>query len=83
MRIQITILFLLISYVAFTQTVTLEHTYYTCQFDTIFKQGILNDYWQTAAHRITPENKVDRKTVATFTQDDLINNEYQPANKKA
>ena len=77
------ILFLLFAQVTFAQTITVQHTYYTCQFDTVFMQGILNDYWQTAEHRITPANKVNRKGVATFTQDDLINNEYQLANKKA
>ena len=83
MRLQFFLLFILISQVSFAQTITVQHTYYTCQFDTVFKQGILNDYWQTAAHKITPQNKVNRKTVATFTQDKLINNEYQLANKKA
>jgi len=83
MKTQFTTLLLLIAHLSFAQTITVQHTYYTCQFDTVLKQGILNDYWQTAEHRITPANKVNRKGVATFTQDDLINNEYQLANKKA
>ena len=69
--------------VSLAQIVILKHTYYTCQFDTDLNQGILNDYWQTAAHRISPKNKVDRKGVATFTQDALIDNKYQVATKKA
>ena len=77
------ICFLLFAKVSFAQTITVQHTYYTCQFDTVFKQGILNDYWQTAAHRITPSNKVDRKTCSTFGQDNLIDAGYQLANKKA
>ena len=68
--------------ICFAQTITVQHTYYTCQFDTVFKQGILNDYWQTAEHQITAKNKVDRKTVASFYQDNLIPKEYQLATKK-
>ena len=79
----ISLLFLVYSQASFAQTITVQHTYYTCQFDTVLKQGILNDYWQTAAHIITSANKVNRKGVATFTQDNLINKKYQLANKKA
>ena len=83
MRVQFSLLFILISQLSFAQTITVQHTYYTCQFDTVFKQGILNDYWQTSAHRITPENKVNRKNVTTFIQDALISKKYQVATKKA
>ena len=75
-------LFIVCANLSFAQTITVQHTYYSCQFDTVFKQGIVNDYWQTAEHRITPENKVDRKTVASFYQDNLITKDYQIATKK-
>lgn len=77
------IISLSLTQIVFSQTITVKHTYYTCQFSTLYNQGILNDYWQTAAHRITAENKVDRKTVATFTQDNLIAPTYQIATKKS
>ena len=84
MRKVITILILTVcAKISLAQIIVLKHTYYTCQFDTVYKQGILNDYWQTSAHRITPQNKVDRKGVATFTQDALIDKKYQVATKKA
>ena len=67
----------------FAQTITVKHTYYNCVFDTVFKQGIINEYWQTASHTITAKNKVDRKTVATFEQDNLIKKSYQIATKKS
>lgn len=82
MRNILIILFIVCANISSAQTITVQHTYYTCLFDTVFKQGILNDYWETAEHRITPKNKVDRKTVASFYQDNLIPNEYQIATKQ-
>jgi DNA/RNA non-specific endonuclease len=60
-------------------TITVKHTYYTIQFDTVFCQGILNDYWQTTAHynALKTSAKVDRKTCAAFTQDPLVPKRFQ------
>lgn len=60
-------------------TITVKHTYYTVQFDTVFCQGILNDYWQTQAHynALKTSAKVDRKTCAAFTQDPLVPKRFQ------
>lgn len=76
------VLILFINNIVFAQTITIKHTYYTCKFDTIFKQGILNDYWQTSSHRITLQNKIDRKNFQSFSQDNLLSIKYQVASKK-
>jgi DNA/RNA endonuclease G (NUC1) len=60
-------------------TIEIKHKYYTVQFDTVFCQGILNDYWQTTAHynALKTTAKVDRKTCAAFTQDPLVPKRFQ------
>lgn len=64
-------------------TITVKHTYYTVQFDTVFCQGILNDYWQTTEHcnALKTSAKVDRKTCASFIQDPLIPKRLQLLNQ--
>jgi DNA/RNA endonuclease G (NUC1) len=60
-------------------TITVKHTYYTVQFDTVLKSPLISWYIQTTAHA-TSTNKIDRKTVAAFHQDPLISAKYQVAN---
>jgi DNA/RNA endonuclease G (NUC1) len=60
-------------------TITVKHTYYTLEYDTVLKSPIVSWYIQTTAHA-TSANKVDRKTVASFHQDPLIPSKYQCAN---
>lgn len=64
-------------------TIQVKHTYYNVLFDTVFCQGILNDYWQTTEHynALKTSVKVDRKTCASFTQDNLILKRYQLASQ--
>ena len=69
---------------AIAQTITLHHKYYDCQFDTIFCQGVLNDYWQTQAHYNIIKNgaKVDRKAAGKFKQDSLVPVRFQLVTQK-
>jgi DNA/RNA endonuclease G (NUC1) len=60
-------------------TIKVKHTYYTLEYDTILKSPLISWYIQTTAHA-TSTNKIDRKTVASFHQDPLINPKYQCAN---
>ena len=60
-------------------TITVKHTYYTLEFDTTLKSPLLSWYIQTTAHA-TSTNKIDRKNVASFHQDPLIDPKYQVAN---
>ena len=66
------------------QTITLHHKNYDCQFDTIFCQGVLNDYWQTQAHYniIKHGAKVNRKTAGKFKQDPLVPVRFQLVTQK-
>jgi DNA/RNA endonuclease G (NUC1) len=63
-------------------TITVKHTYYTLQYDTLLKSPLISWYIQTTAHA-TSKNKIDRKTVADFHQDPLIDSKYQLANNEA
>ena len=60
-------------------TITVKHTYYTLEYDTVLKSPLVSWYIQTTAHA-TSTNKIDRKTVAAFHQDPLIPSKYQCAN---
>jgi DNA/RNA endonuclease G (NUC1) len=62
-------------------TITVKHTYYTLEYDTVLKSPLISWYIQTTAHA-TSTNKIDRKTVASFHQDPLINPKYQVATDK-
>ena len=67
-------------------TIRIKHTYYNVLFDTVFYQGILNDYWQTTEHYKMVQSgqptKVDRRTCASFKQDTLISKRFQLASQK-
>ncbi len=63
-------------------TITVKHTYYTLQYDTLLKSPLISWYIQTTAHA-TSKNKINRKTVADFHQDPLINPIYQVATNEA
>ena len=74
--------FLLFSLFGYTQhTITVKHTYYTLEYDTVLKSPLLSYYVQTANHAIST-TKINRRLVATFHQDPLINAKYQVANDK-
>ena len=75
----IAILLLFFSFSANAQTITVRHKYYTLEFDTTLKSPLLSWYIQTTAHA-TSSTKIDRKSVASFHQDPLINPKYQVAN---
>jgi len=66
------------------QTITLHHKNYDSQFDTIFCQGVLNDYWQTQAHYniIKHGAKVNRKAAGKFKQDPLVPVRFQLVTQK-
>ena len=68
----------------FAQTITLHHKNYDSQFDTIFCQGVLNDYWQTQAHYqiIKHGEKVNRKAAGKFKQDPLVPVRFQRVTQK-
>jgi DNA/RNA endonuclease G (NUC1) len=63
-------------------TITVKHTYYTLEFDTVLKSPIVSWYIQTTAHA-TSTNKIDRRSVAAFHQDPLIDAKYQVATNEA
>jgi len=76
------IIFLMSGICSFAQhTIEVKHQYYTLEFDTVLKSPLVSWYIQTTAHA-TSTNKIDRKTVAAFHQDPLINSKYQVANNK-
>ena len=60
-------------------TITVKHTYYTLEYDTVLKSPLVSWYVQTTAHA-TSTHKIDRKNVAAFHQDPLIAARYQVAN---
>jgi len=62
-------------------TITVQHKYYTLEYDTVLKSPLISWYIQTTAHA-TSQVKIDRKTVASFHQDPLISEKYQVANDK-
>ena len=62
-------------------TITVHHKYYTLEYDTVLKSPLISWYIQTTAHAIST-NKIDRKSVAAFHQDPLIDSKYQVANDK-
>jgi DNA/RNA endonuclease G (NUC1) len=62
-------------------TITVKHTNYTLEYDTLLKSPLISWYIQTTAHA-TSKNKIDRKTVADFHQDPLIPSKWQIANAK-
>jgi len=75
-------LFLLLSVLGFSQhTITVKHTYYILEYDTVLKSPLLSYYQQTSKHAAC-NTKINRKTVASFHQDPLINQKYQVANDK-
>jgi DNA/RNA endonuclease G (NUC1) len=75
--------FMLMSLFGYSQhTITVHHTYYTLEYDTILKSPLLSWYVQTTAHS-TSTIKIDRKTVAIFHQDPLIDPKYKVANDRA
>jgi len=59
--------------------ITVKHSYYTLEYDTVLKSPLISWYIQTTAHA-TSTNKIDRKTIAAFHQDPLIDSKYQVAN---
>ena len=64
-------------------TITVKHTYYTLEFDTVLKSPLISWYIQTTSHyKVSqdPKTKIDRSTVAAFHQDPLIKAKYQVAN---
>ena len=62
-------------------TITVHHKYYTLEYDTVLKSPLISFYIQTTAHA-TSNNKIDRKSVAAFHQDPLIDDKYQVASNK-
>lgn len=60
-------------------TIEVKHTYYTIEFDTVLKSPLISWYVQTTAHA-TAATKIDRKSVAAFHQDPLIDSRCQVAN---
>ena len=62
-------------------TIIVKHSYYTLQYDTILKSPLISWYIQTTAHA-NSTTKIDRKSVAAFHQDPLIDAKYQVANDK-
>lgn len=60
-------------------TITVKHTYYTLEYDTVLKSPLVSWYIQTTAHA-TSTHKIDRKSIAAFHQDPLIAARYQVAN---
>ena len=60
-------------------TIEVKHKYYTMQYDTTQYAELIGYYIQTKAHT---KEIVDRKTVAAFHQDPLIDPAYQVANDK-
>ncbi len=66
-------------YVQSQNTIQVKHTYYTLEYDTSLKSPLVSSYIQTTAHA-TSTDKIDRKTVASFHQDPLIDPKYQVAN---
>lgn len=74
--------FILFSFPIFAQhTIEVHHKYYTLEYDTILKSPLESYYIQTTAYA-KGSLKIDRKTVAKFQQDPLINAKYQVANDK-
>jgi len=75
-------LFLVLSFLGIGQhTISVKHTYYTLEYDTVLKSPLLSYYVQTTKHAAC-NTKINRKTVASFHQDPLINPKYQVANDK-
>jgi DNA/RNA endonuclease G (NUC1) len=62
-------------------TITLNHKYYTVQFDTVFCQGILNHYTQTIAHHNSPKLKRLGSVLTSFHKDPLIPERWQTVSK--
>jgi DNA/RNA endonuclease G (NUC1) len=79
MKKLIFLLFIGLSIIGKSQTITVHHKYYTLEFDTTLKSPLLSWYIQTTAHA-TSATKIDRKSVASFHQDPLIDSKYQVAN---
>lgn len=81
-KILLSIAFIFISFVVIAQhTIEIKHKYYTLEYDTLLKSPLISFYIQTTAHAKSTI-KIDRKTVATFHQDPLIDSKYQIANEK-
>lgn len=82
MRKLLLLLAILIPFISPAQhTMTVKHTYYTIEYDTLLKSPLISWYVQTKAHA-TSTTKIDRKSVASFHQDPLIPAKYQVANDK-
>lgn len=80
MKQLLTSISLIVTLYSFGQhTITVKHTYYTLEYDTVLKSPLISWYIQTTAHA-TSANKIDRKTVAAFHQDPLILSKWQCAN---
>lgn len=64
-------------------TITVKHTYYTMQYDTIQYAEIMGYYVQTKAHSLISLDKTKKigrtGSVASFKQDPLISPKYQVA----
>lgn len=80
----LTLIFAFACFLAKGQTVTLNETYFTVQFDTVYHAGILNSYVQTKAHQkaVHATGKIDRATIGGFLEDSLIPKRWQVANQK-
>ena len=61
--------------------ITVKHTYYMVEFDTVFCQGILNHYTQTVAHHNSPKLKRDGNLLTSFHKDALIPVKWQTVGK--
>ena len=78
MKAFVILLLVLLSNFGNSQTIEVKHKYYTLEFDTVLKSPLISWYWQTKAHA-TSTTKIDRKSVASFHQDPLIDKRYQVA----
>ena len=64
-------------------TITVKHSFYTMQYDTIQCAELIGFYVQTKDHyNQSLKTKIDRSTVAAFKPDPLIDKRFQPANDK-
>lgn len=77
----LSIIFLFLYFILFSQTIEVNHRYYTLLYDTTLKSPIISLYIQTTEHA-TSTVKIDRSTVASFHSDPEIKVKYQVATNK-
>lgn len=61
--------------------ITLNHKYYTVQFDTVFCQGIVTHYTQTVAHHNALKLKRLGSVLTSFHKDPVISERWQTVSK--